>query len=629
MRPITLDYETFYIKDEYSVKDMGNWRYCHDDRFDPYLLTVYDGEDSWAGHPKDFNWDALEGALLIAHNAAFDSEVTNTLIEKGIAPTWLQQAEWQCTANMSSALFSARALADVMLVAEGETLSKAIRDAMNKQNWASLVKAKMDKQVVDYGLRDVYKAQGLWTKYSPRWSSFEQRLSSLTMKQCRRGVKINADLLREYIQVLGEVIFYFEKSLPWVDSGARPSSKPAIAEQCRKCGIPAPGNKGKKGSEEEEAYLEWERTYRKDFPWVTGACTWRSLRKLLSSFQTIEERLRPDDTVDFSLLYFGGHTGRWSGGGGGFNMQNLRKEPIWLQGRSIVDLPPELLKKENKAALADWKKDKYELDIRKLFVARPGKKFIISDLSQVEPRVLNWLAGNTELLDAMARGYSYYEAYAGLYKGWKGSPGTIKDDYGLENYTLLKNEALGLGFGMGWERYTEYADVSEEVARATVDAFRTSNPKIASRDDGLWTNLEQELLRSTGSDYEIVLPSGRTMTYRNVRRQTRMKWHKEEQKMKSRVVTTVSEGTKRKEVYGGKLAENITQATARDVFGTHLLALEENIGDVIFHVHDEAIVEVEQDVTPRDVEALMSVTPDWLPGCPLGSEAKESQHYLK
>jgi len=82
-------------------------------------------------------------------------------------------------------------------------------------------------------------------------------------------------------------------------------------------------------------------------------------------------------------------------------------------------------------------------------------------------------------------------------------------------------------------------------------------------------------------------------------------------------------------INGGKLTENLVQATARDVFATHLLALEKNVGPVIFHVHDEAIVEVDKDVSPRVVEAQMSVTPEWLPGCPLSAEGQEAAHYLK
>lgn len=627
-----LDFETYYLKGTptnnggYSVKELGNWRYCHDERFDPYLLSAYDGSSSWVGHPRDFNWNAVDGALLLAHNAAFEREICRTLAEQGKAP--VLKNEWQCTANMMSALFSARSLAEGIRIAEGRTISKGLRDEMNGLHWDDAVKKGIADKLAIYAREDSVEGWNLWNKYNHLWSPMERELSELTMKQCARGIAINTELLKEYTKVLAEVIFHLEQSFPWTIKGAKPTSPRAIAEECRLVGIPAPGVKGKKGSDEEEAYLEWEKTYRKDFPWVAGACTWRSLNKLLTSLERIQERLRPDGTVDFSLLYFGAHTGRWSGGGAGLNMQNLRKEPIYLDGRAIVDMPSGLNSDEKKL----WLADKYELDIRKIFVARPGKKFVICDLSQVEPRVMNWLAGNTDLLDAIKDGFAYYQAYARLCENWGGQPMSSKDFKkaigGDAAYTLLKNKSLGLGYGMGSERFADYAGVPLAEAEIAVKNFREKNPKVAGP-EGLWKKLEQGMFSSINSDYEVVLPSGRPMTFRNVRRETRLKMSKETGKMERRTVTTAGTGAKRKEFYGGFLTENVTQAASRDVFGYHMLKLEKNIGDVIFHVHDEAITEVDLDVTPREVEAVMSETPEWLPGCPLSGEAQESSHYLK
>jgi hypothetical protein len=618
MRPVTLDYETFYIKNEYSVKDLGNWRYTHDERFDPYLLSVYDGEQSWVGNPADFNWAALEGALLLAHNAGFDSSVTERLGELGKIPVITNP--WACTANMTSCLFSSRSLADAMWVARKQRISKGVRDDMNKKNWAGIKAAGMADAVVKYALADSVECFNLWRDYSRRWSPFEQRLSDLTIKQCRRGVKINVELLEEYRHVLQEVIFNLVKSFPWTKEGKKPTSPIAIAEECRKHGIPGPPVK----TRDEEGFELWEKTYGPRFSWVYGAGQWRSLNKLLGSLDTVKERLRPDGTIDFSLLYFGGHTGRWSGGGSGFNLQNLRKEPLFLKDRCMVMVPDEA--RVSKAAFKQWKQEctDYALDIRKLFVPREGKKFILCDLAQVEPRVLNWLAGNTQLLDAIKQGYSYYEACARLYEGWTGAPGTIKTSLSDKDYTLLKNKMLGLGYGMGAERFCEYASVDMDTAEKAVADFRANNPLVVD----LWHNLDNNFRQSCGGDFTMELPSGRQMVYRDVLREIRTKRNKEK-KLEKRFVWTALTGPDRYESYGGLLTENVVQACARDAFGEHLLELEETTGDVIWHVHDEAITEVEQDVTPKDVEAVMSKTPEWLPGCPLAAEAKEAPHYLK
>ena len=64
MRTIALDWETFYDK-VCSVKTLGNWAYTHHPDFQAYMVSVYDGNESWAGHPRELNWDALDGARLV------------------------------------------------------------------------------------------------------------------------------------------------------------------------------------------------------------------------------------------------------------------------------------------------------------------------------------------------------------------------------------------------------------------------------------------------------------------------------------------------------------------------------------------------------------------------------------
>jgi hypothetical protein len=621
MKTIALDFESFYDKSEYSIRHLGNWAYTHDARFDPYLLSVFDGGSSWVGDPRDFNWDACENALLLAHNAGFERAVTDRLIELGRAPTRMLKNRWACTANLSSYVASARALNNAVLVLEKRELDKGIRDWMNKKKWADIVAAGKADAVAKYALQDAQECYGLWTKYSERWPQFERDLSELTMKQCSRGVAIDVELLEKYRTILQEVIFNLEHSFPWVQRGEKPTSPKAIAEQCRMVGIPAPPVK----THDEEGFIKWEATYGPQYPWVYGAGQWRSLGKLLSALDTIKERLRPDNTIDFSLLYFGGHTGRWSGGGSGFNMQNMRKVPLFIKDGHMVTPPTSLKKKEMQEWVAHC--TDYQLDIRKLFIARPGKKFILADLSQIEPRVLAWLTGNWKLLDLLKGGMSIYEAFARVAMGWTGGELKKEND---DLYQLAKIQVLGLGYGCGWEKFITIAagyDVilDEERSKEIVANFREQNPQIT----GLWRALDEGFRNSVGGDFQMELPSGRCMNYRNVRREVRSKKDPETGKYRPRFVFTANIGTDKEELYGGLLTENIVQATARDVFGGHLLTLEEQIGDVIFSVHDEAITEVDKDVTTRDVEHIMAQPPEWMPGLPVAAEAKEADHYLK
>src|SRR6478736_2822703 len=128
------------------------------------------------------------------------------------------------------------------------------------------------------------------------------------------------------------------------------------------------------------------------------------------------------------------------------------------------------------------------------------------------------------------------------------------------------------------------------------------------------------------------------MTYRNVQRRQKVKVIKiidentgeviRQEPRKGWVYTAEIDGN-RYELYGGLLTENITQATAREVFGYHLILLREAGIWVSFTAHDEAICRVPVGFDIKVIEQIMSTTPPWLPGCPISAEAKESPCYLK
>jgi DNA polymerase len=168
--------------------------------------------------------------------------------------------------------------------------------------------------------------------------------------------------------------------------------------------------------------------------------------------------------------------------------------------------------------------------------------------------------------------------------------------------------------------------VAEDAAKQEVDSFRANNPKITA----LWRHLDTEFRNSMGQDFTIELPSGRTMTYEKVGREVRRFKHRETGKTETKLVYTANVGGIRRQFYGGMLTENITQATARDVFGEHLVQLDKTDGvKVLFNAHDEAVLEVDEGVGVADVSRVMSRCPEWLTGCPVACEAKEVSRYEK
>jgi DNA polymerase len=356
--------------------------------------------------------------------------------------------------------------------------------------------------------------------------------------------------------------------------------------------------------------------------------------------------------MPFALLYFGAHTGRWSGTAK-VNFQNMRKVPIFCgqDGLMEMDDAKALAATEYFDENKKWPEwVKHAIDFRALILPRPGMKMISSDLSQIEPRVLAWMTGNTALLDQLRGGSKLYDAHARATMGWVGTD-LKKEDKG--KYGLSKARVLGLGYGAGWEKFITMAkslaqlDITtedpefEEVAlpngltktvsgygkrsREIVAQFRADNQDVVA----MWRGLDAAMKRSVREDFVVELPSGRKLRYEFVRCERRTVPDPETGKPVSREVFTVGIGGRRFVTYGGKLTENVVQAASRDVFGEMLVNMDKAGMTNMFSCHDEAVLEVNQGVKASDVREIMSVTPDWMPGLPLDAETKECDRYCK
>lgn len=353
------DYETYYAtKIGYDIKHLGAEGYCRHELFDPYLLSVSDGSNSWAGSPKNFNWDTLEdenfidGVTLVAHNAQFDKTVYNETVRRGWAPQ-KKIKNWFCTANLSSYLCNRRALDDACSFLLNIILDKSTRAEANNKTTAELQADKPGwERMLTYGRGDAYHCWMLWDKFGPQWPEFERELSRITIEQGMTGVQIDVELLNEYIRVAETMVITCQYGIPWTAQGMPPTSPKAMALECRKSGIPCPPVKSRDGV---DAFDSWEAQYSVKHPWIKSVGDWRQVNKLLATLKTFKIRLRPDGTMPFGLKYFGAHTGRWSGDAG-LNFQNFRKVPLYANAMGV---------------LVDDKKDATTaLDVRRLIIPR-------------------------------------------------------------------------------------------------------------------------------------------------------------------------------------------------------------------------------------------------------------------
>jgi DNA polymerase len=420
----------------------------------------------------------------------------------------------------------------------------------------------------------------------------------------------------------------------------------ALKKACEDVGIEAPETV----SEDSEACKKWEASHP-ELNWVRMMRQYRKANLMLKRMEVIRDRLKPDGRFPFSMLYGGAHTLRWAGGsserrGGvgetGFNVQNFNKEPM----RFTDDL-------ELVSSLPD--DEGYEVDLRACLIAPPGKKIAISDLSQIEPRIIKWLAQDWKALELIESGMSIYEVHARQTMSWKG--GNLKhEDPALQ--FLAKQRVLALGYGCGPVKFANRClefgvEIKPLEARQIVNDFKDKETGTTKLWRQLYYNFQQdhtEWLRGGGDGtHRILLPSGRELVYwfyspnqkdYDKKRALIDKSYKDAKcyglepkvrKFKSdeNLAAYTELGGRWQWFYGGRLLENVVQAIARDVMAYEMLQLEDEGHKVLFTVHDEAVVEVDEGTTAKEIEMVMSRRPPWALTLPIAAECHISDCYLK
>lgn len=355
----------------------------------------------------------------------------------------------------------------------------------------------------------------------------------------------------------------------------------------------------------------------------------------VKKYQLMHDIECEDERIHGLLQFYGaGRTGRWAGRL--VQVQNLPRNYL-----EDLDTARTLVKAK------DWEllqlcyesvPDTVKQLIRTALIAKEGHTFYVSDFSAIEARVIAWYAGEQWRLDVFDGHGKIYEASASqmfhipiedvdkelrqkgkvseLALGYQGGPGA-----------LVAMGALKMG-------------VPEEELQGLVDAWRKASPNIVN----LWGDVQEAAFEAVESrkvvklerqklvffmkagTLFIKLPSGRNLAYPNA---------KLERGKFGMVIKYDGKGEKvgfvRLETYGGKLVENIVQATARDILGDALIRLDKVNFEIVFHVHDEIVAEVPKDshYSIEDMNEIMGQSVDWAPGLPLRSDGYTTDYYKK
>lgn len=381
----------------------------------------------------------------------------------------------------------------------------------------------------------------------------------------------------------------------------------------------------------------------------------------LAKLKRVPTMTGTDGRLRFALQFCGAHTGRWSSSG--LQLHNLPKNklktPLGPVPKGTVDVYPELvllaLQQGSLGLLKFLHKRPLEAvsqSLRSVVAAPPGFDVIGGDYAAIEARVVAWLAGQFDVLDLFAKGEDVYTHAA--------------RNVGSDVRDLGKVCTLGLGYGMGPVKLMSTAAAPpynirlepKESARV-VRAWRATNSAIVE----LWAALEEAAFDALASPERTVkagphlvmfykgaclflrLPSGRCIRYwrprivqvektfktideaGNIVEATRVSDELQFFTMGDDKTSMVVEST-----YGGKLAENATQAVARDLLGCALSRFD-SLEDskpyrVVMHVHDSIAAEVPTGTGDvAEFERIMAECPPWAVGCPVKAEGYRAARF--
>lgn len=350
------------------------------------------------------------------------------------------------------------------------------------------------------------------------------------------------------------------------------------------------------------------------------------------------------DRVRGLTQYYGANrTGRWAGRM--VQMQNLPRNYL-----KTLDYARNLVKDKNYAGLKllyGNVPDTLSQLIRTAFIPSEGNKFVVSDFSAIEARVIAWLAGEQWVNEVFATHGKIYEATAAqmfdvpvdrIVKGnpeyslrQKGKVATLALGYQGGTSALIAMGALNMGLTEDelpdivsrWRQANpRIRDLWYAVENAALATMETARPQAIR---GLIFALEGDLLYGQ-SFLTVRLPSGRKLYYPKP-------FLKENQFGKQALhYYTVGQQTRKWEVastYGGKMTENIVQAIARDCLAVTLERIYDRGLQTVFHVHDEVIIDAPMETTVEEICDLMAEPVPWAPGLILKGAGFESSYYMK
>ena len=600
MTLVTLDFETYYDS-KFSLTKMTTMEYVKDERFKVWGVGIKINHDDAEWYGEDEAEDAIRSidwseVTLVCHNTPFDGYILTQYYQ--VIPKYYVD-----TAAMSRGLFpgqSAR-LKDVAI--------RCFPDDANMRKGDELADAKgiydldpeLEQCIAGYCIQDVNLTY--WIYQHMHTDGMPQSEMDLIDLTCRMFCEPKLQIDRKRLTAFRDAEAYKNEQMICAAGIDRKvlSSNQQFCEYLCEIGLVPPTKVSPTTGKDIPALGKNDKAYKQmcdmypQFQHIWDARQAVKSRINETRAQRFVDAACDNDYLPVPLRYYAAHTGRF-GGTEKLNMQNLPRGG----------------------------------ELRKCIIAPEGQLLYVADLSNIEARMLAWLAGEEVLLQQFADGDDIYSNFASkIYE----RP-INKNDDPVERF-VGKTAILGLGYGMGANKFRDTLAAGAmgppvhftlQEATRIVNTYRHTYSGIKL----LWTKLE-DLLRQTmhsdnfGNEYgplvvgdcKLVLPNGMALKYHNL-------------KYTGNALTYESRG-KTEYTYGGRITENVIQALARIVITDSMLRLNKKY-DVALTVHDEIIITGNNNtpgIIMNEIIADMCHSPSWAPSLPLAAEGGYAREYSK
>ena len=647
MQEIGIDIETYSSND---LKSCGVYKYVEAPDF-TILLFAYSVDrgpvtccDFAQGETLPENVvEALRdpGVVKTAFNAAFE----RVCISHYFGWPLMDPAQWRCTMVRAARMglpLSLGQCGEVLRLADGKMKEGAalIRYfSVPNRGKRHLPADAPDRWEVfkQYCIRDVEVEQAILAKVRRlEIPAFDEELYTVDQRINDRGVMIDAQMAANAARFDDDYKAELLKEAQQISGMENPNSPAQIKQYIHQAtGLPIQSLNKKDLDDIEKQLKYWPKPRR--VLEIRREMGKTSNKKYPAMLQCVCQ-----DGRIHGLLQFCGaaRTGRWAGRL--VQIQNLPQNHL-----QDLDYARQLVKAGD---LAD-----FELNysnptqvlselIRTAFIAKPGCTFHVCDFSAIEARVIAWIAGENWVLDVFRKGGDIYCATASQMFGVP----VEKHGANAELRQKGKIAVLALGYGGGIGALENMGGskmgLTEREEKEIIQKWRDANPRIVK----FWATVEAAAMKAlkTGESttihrgievakrwgmLTITLPSGRIVCYPRARIGTEYgdSWRGDHEIIEYEGLNQTTKKWEAIRTYGGKLTENIVQSVARDILGIVILRAEAAGLKIVFHIHDEIVVEAEPGQTLEDVTAIFSQPIDWCKDLPLKGAGYTTPYYLK